>query len=126
VLVLVPDPETFEQHPVVGVAGGVVLLLVAVAVGTGGVIVRVAVGGVPVTVGVGVPCAGCTVRNTALTDPQVWYPWKSLTPLPRTKRMCLPMESGVVSTVACTVTVGEPKLPVIAMAVPPAQGGVSM
>ena len=53
-----------------------------VGVGRGvavGVTVAVAVG-----VGVGVE-PPVTSRNAALIGPQVWKPWKSLTPRPRTK-----------------------------------------
>ena len=55
----------------VGVGLGVDVA-VGVAVGVGGTL----------GVGVGPPV---TSRNAALTGPQVWKPWKSLTPRPRTK-----------------------------------------
>ena len=92
---------------------------VAVAVGVG---VDVGVG-VTLGVGVGPPV---TSRNAALIGPQVWKPWKSLTPRPRTKIRWRPIDRLAVLMVALTATVGELKLPFIGMAVPPAQGGVSM
>ena len=100
----------------VGVGGGVG---VGVAVG---VAVAVAVG-VAVGVGVGPPV---TSRNAALIGPQVWKPWKSLTPRPRTKITWRPTDRLAVFMVASTATVGELNVPFIGMAVPPAQGGVSM
>src|SRR6476620_6953161 len=102
----------------VGVAVGVTVA-VAVAVG---VMVAVAVG---VAVGVGVE-PPVTSRNAALIGPQVWKPWKSLTPRPRTKITWRPTDRLAVFTVALTATVGELNVPFIGMAVPPAQGGVSM
>jgi len=104
----------------VGVAVGVaVAVAVAVAVGVGvGVVVAVAVG-----VGVAPPV---TSRNAALIGPQVWKPWKSLTPRPRTKITWRPSGRVAVFMVASTATVGELNAPFIGMAVPPAQGGVSM
>src|SRR5438477_2810612 len=106
----------------VGVAPGV-----GVAVGVGvGVAVSVGVDvGVGVTPGVGVG-PPVTSRNAALIGPQVWKPWKSLTPRPRTKITWRPTDRPAVSMVASTATVGEVNEPVIGMAVPPAQGGVSM
>ena len=92
---------------------------VAVAVGVG-----VDVGaGVTLGVGVGPPV---TSKNAALIGPQVWKPWKSLTPRPRTKITWRPTDRLAVFMVASTATVGELNVPFIAMAVPPAQGGVSM
>ena len=102
---------------------------VAVAVGVGVVVaVGVAVGvGVIVGVGVGVGVAPpVTSRNAALIGPQVWKPWKSLTPRPRTKITWRPTDRLAVFMVASTATVGELNVPFIGMAVPPAQGGVSM
>ena len=96
---------------------------VAVAVGVG---VDVGVGvtlGVGVGVGVGPPV---TSRNAALIGPQVWKPWKSLTPRPCTKITWRPADRLAVSMVASTATVGESNEPFIGMAVPPAQGGVSI
>jgi hypothetical protein len=98
-----------------------------VGVGRGvavGVAVAVAVA-VAVGVGVGVP-PPVTSRNAALTGPQVWKPWKSLTPRPRTKITWRPTDRLAVFMVASTGTVGELNVPFIGMAVPPAQGGVSM
>ena len=94
-------------------------------VGVGrGVAVGVAVPvAVALGVGVGPPV---TSRNAALTGPQVWKPWKSLTPRPRTKITWRPTDRLVVFMVASTATVGELNVPFIGMAVPPAQGGVSM
>ena len=92
-----------------------------VGVGLG---VDVAVG-VAVGVGVGVP-PPVTSRNAALTGPQVWKPWKSLTPRPCTKITWWPTDRLAVFMVASTATVGELNAPFIGMAVPPAQGGVSM
>ena len=92
---------------------------VAVAVGVG---VDVGVG-VTLGVGVGPPV---TSRNAALIGPQVWKPWKSLTPRPRTKITWRPTDRLAVFMVASTATVGELNAPFIGMAVPPAQGGVSM
>ena len=98
---------------------------VAVAVGVGVVVaVGVAVG-VGVIVGVGVE-PPVTSRNAALIGPQVWKPWKSLTPRPRTKITWRPTDRLAVFTVALTATVGELNVPFIGMAVPPAHGGVSM
>ena len=102
-----------------------------VGVGLGvevGVAVGVAVGvmvavGIGVAVGVGPPV---TSRNAALIGPQVWKPWKSLTPRPRTKITWRPTDRLAVFMVALTATVGELNVPFIGMAVPPAQGGVSM
>ena len=92
-----------------------------VGVGLG---VDVAVGvGVTLGVGVGPPV---TSRNAALIGPQVWKPWKSLTPRPRTKITWRPADRPAVFMVALTATVGELNVPFIGMAVPPAQGGVSM
>ena len=92
---------------------------VAVAVGVG---VDVGVG-VTLGVGVGPPV---TSRNAALIGPQVWKPWKSLTPRPCTKITWRPTGRLAVSMVASTATVGELNAPFMGMAVPPAQGGVSM
>ena len=98
---------------------------VAVAVGVGVVVaVGVAVG-VGVIVGVGVE-PPVTSRNAALIGPQVWKPWKSLTPRPRTKITWRPTDRLAVFMVASTATVGELNVPFIGMAVPPAHGGVSM
>ena len=83
-----------------------------------GVVVAVAVG-----VGVAPPV---TSRNAALIGPQVWKPWKSLTPRPRTKMTWRPADRLAVFMVASTATVGELNAPFIAMAAPPAHGGVSM
>ena len=105
-----------------GVGLGVV---VAVGVGVGvaaGVGVDVGVG-VTLGVGVGPPV---TSRNAALIGPQVWKPWKSLTPRPCTKITWRPTDRLAVLMVALTATVGELNVPFIGMAVPPAQGGVSM
>ena len=96
----------------VGVGRGVVVgvaVAVAVALGLG--------------VGVGPPV---TSRNAALIGPQVWKPWKSLTPRPCTKITWRPTDRLAVFMVASTATVGELNVPFIGMAVPPAQGGVSM
>lgn len=106
-------------------------LTVADGVGLGGVAVGVTVGvgvavGVGVTVGVGVAPPTVTSRNAALIGPQVWKPWKSVTPRPRTKITWRPSDRLAVLIVAVTATVGELNVPVIGMAVPPAQGGVSM
>ena len=91
-----------------------------------GVAVPVAVAlGVGVGVGVGV-APPVTSRNAALTGPQVWKPWTSLTPRPRTKITWRPTDRLAVFMVASTATVGELNVPFIGMAVPPAQGGVSM
>jgi len=110
----------------VGVA---VALTVAVGVAVGvavAVAVAVAVGvGVGVTLGVGVE-PPVTSRNAALIGPQVWKPWKSFTPRPRTKITWRPTDRLTVFMVASTATVGELNVPFIGMAVPPAQGGVSM
>ena len=79
--------------------------------------------GVTLGVGVGPPV---TSRNAALIGPHVWKPWKSLTPRPRTKITWRPTDRLAVFMVASTATVGELNVPFIGMAVPPAQGGVSM
>ena len=94
-------------------------------VGVGrGVAVGVAVAvAVALGVGVGPPV---TSRNAALIGPQVWKPWKSFTPRPRTKITWRPTDRLAVFMVASTATVGELNVPFIGMAVPPAQGGVSM
>ena len=94
-------------------------------VGVGrGVAVGVAVAvAVALGVGVGPPV---TSRNAALIGPQVWKPWKSLTPRPCTKITWRPTDRLAVFMVASTATVGELNVPFIGMAVPPAQGGVSM
>jgi hypothetical protein len=100
-------------------------VVVAVGVGVGvaaGVGVDVGVGVTP-GVGVGPPV---TSRNAALIGPQVWKPWKSLTPRPCTKITWRPTDRLAVFMVASTATVGELNVPFIGMAVPPAQGGVSM
>src|SRR5882757_7714673 len=120
----------------VGVAVGVAVVVavavavgvaVAVAVGVGvTVAVAVAVGvGVGVTLGVGVG-PPVTSRNVALIGPQVWKPWKSLTPRPCTKITWRPTDRLAVFMVALTATVGELNVPFIGMAVPPAHEGVSM
>ena len=98
-----------------------VAVAVGVAVGVG-VIVGV---GVAVAVGVGV-APPVTSRNAAVIGPQVWKPWKSVTPRPRTKITWRPTDRLAVFMVASTATVGELNVPFIGMAVPPAQGGVSM
>ena len=85
-----------------------------------GVVVPVAVA---LGVGVGPPV---TSRNAALIGPQVWKPWKALTPRPCTKIPWRPTERLAVFMVASTATVGELNVPFIGIAVPPAQGGVSM
>ena len=90
-----------------------------VGVGLGGIVAV----GVAVGVGIGPPV---TSRNAALIGPQVWKPWKSLTPRPCTKIMWRPTDRLAVPMVASTATVGELNAPFIGMAVPPAQGGVSM
>jgi hypothetical protein len=118
----------------VAVAVGVgVVVAVGVAVGVG-VIVGVAVGvgvtvgvdvGVGVILGVGV-APPVTSRNAALIGPQVWKPWKSFMPRPRTKITWRPTDRLAVLMVASTATVGELNVPFIGMAVPPAQGGVSV
>ena len=96
---------------------------VAVAVGVGvGVAAGVGVG-VILGVGVGPPV---TSKNAALIGPQVWKPWKSLTPRPCTKITWRPTDRLAVFMVALTATVGESNEPFIEMAVPPVQGGVSM
>ena len=106
----------------VGLGVGVGLALaVALAVD---VAVAVAVA-VAVGVAVGVP-PPVTSRNAALIGPQVWKPWKSFTPRPRTKITWRPTDRLAVFIVALTATVGELNVPFIGMAVPPAQGGVSM
>ena len=102
-----------------------VALAVAVAVAVAvGVAVGVAVA-VAAAVGVGV-APPVTSRNAALIGPQVWKPWKSFTPRPRTKITWRPTDRLPVLIVASTATVGELNVPFIGMAVPPAQGGVSM
>src|SRR5204862_6308804 len=104
----------------VGVCLGVeVCVAVGVTVGVG---VDVGVG-VTLGVGVGPPV---TSRNAALIGPHVWKPWKSLTPRPCTKITWRPADRLAVFMVASTATVGESNEPFIGMAVPPAQGGVSM
>jgi hypothetical protein len=94
-------------------------------VGVGrGVTVGVAVAvAVALGVGVGPPV---TSRNAALIGPQVWKPWKSLTPRPCTKITWRPADRLAVFMVASTATVGESNEPFIGMAVPPSHGGVSM
>ena len=95
-----------------------------VAVGVGvGVTAGVGVG---VTLGIGVGVPPVTSRNAALIGPQVWKPWKSLTPRPCTKITWRPADRLAVFMVASTATVGELNEPFIGIAVPPAQGGVSM
>ena len=100
-----------------------------VGVGLGvvvGVVVAVAVEvAVAVAVGVGV-APPVTSKNAALIGPQVWKPWKSLTPRPLTKMTWRPTDRLAVFMVASTATVGELNEPFIGIAVPPAQGGVSM
>jgi hypothetical protein len=115
-----------------GLCGGVGLGLgVGRGLGEGvglGVAVAVGVGvdvGVGVTLGVGVG-PPVTSKNAALIGPQVWKPWKSLTPRPCTKITWRPTDRLAVLMVASTATVGELNAPFIGMAVPPAQGGVSM
>ena len=66
---------------------------VAVAVGVG---VDVGVG-VTLGVGVGPPV---TSKNAALIGPQVWKPWKSLTPRPCTKITWRPTDRLAVFMVA--------------------------
>jgi hypothetical protein len=83
--------------------------------------------GLGVAVGVGVGVAPpVTSKNAALIGPQVWKPWKSLTPRPCTKITWRPTDRLAVLMFASTATVGELNVPFIAMAAPPAQGGVSM
>ena len=83
--------------------------------------------GLAVAVGVGVWVEPpVTSRNAALIGPQVWKPWKSLAPRPCTKITWRPADRLAVSMVASTATVGELNAPFIGMAVPPAQGGMSM
>src|SRR5438874_6553046 len=111
-----------------GLRGGVGLGLgVGRGLGEGvGLGVAVAVGvGVGVTLGVGVG-PPVTSKNAALIGPQVWKPWKSLTPRPCTKITWRPTDRLAVFMVALTATVGESNEPFIGMAVPPVQGGVSM
>jgi hypothetical protein len=113
----------------VGVAGvtvGVGVAGVTVGVGVAGVAVGVGVGVDGVTVGVGVAPPTATSRNAALIGPQVSKPWKLFTPRPRTKITWRPNDRLAVFIVALTATVGELNVPFIGMAVPPAQGGVSM
>src|SRR5262249_61444007 len=89
-----------------------------------GVGVGVAAGvGVDVGVGVGVG-PPVTSKNAALIGPQVWKPWKSLTPRPLTKITWRPTDRLAVLMVASTATVGELNEPLIWMAVTQAQGGV--
>ena len=142
VVVGVTEGETVAVALAVGVAVAVAVgVAVAVAVGVGvevapgvGVAVGVGVGvaaGVGVDVGEGVtPGVGVgppvTSRNAALIGPQVWKLWKSLTPRPRTKITWRPADRLAVFIVALTATVDELNVPFIGMAVPPAQGGVSM
>ena len=112
----------------VGVSrGATVAVAVAVGVAVGvTVAVAVAVGvGVGVTLGVGVG-PPVTSRNAALIGPQVWKPWKSLAPRPRTKITWRPTDRLAVFMVALAATVGELNVPLIGMPVPPAHGGVSM
>lgn len=90
------------------------------------VAVAVAVGVGLKGLGVGVGVEAVTSRNAAPIGPQVWKPWKSLTPRPRTKITWRPTDRLAVFMVASTGTVGELNVPFIGMAVPPAQGGVSM
>ena len=113
-------PEAVAVAVGVGVVVAVAVA-VAVAVGVG---VDVGVGLIGLGVGVGVEAV--TSRNAAPIGPQVWKPWKSLTPRPRTKITWRPTERLAVFMVALTATVGELNVPFIGMAVPPAQGGVSM
>ena len=111
-----------------GVALGVVVAVVVGVAVAGAVAVAVAEGvtvGLGLTLGVGV-APPVTSRNAALIGPQVWKPWKSLTPRPCTKITWRPADRLAVSMVASTGTVGELNVPVIGMAVPLAQGGVSM
>ena len=83
--------------------------------------------GLAVAVGVGVGVEPpVTSRNAALIGPQVWKPWKLFTPRPRTKITWRPADRLAVFMVALTATVGEVNVPFIGIAVPPAQGGVSM
>ena len=92
--------------------GVVVAVEVAVAVGVAvgvGVIVGVDVG-LAVAVGVGV-APPVTSRNAALIGPQVWKPWKSLAPRPRTKITWRPTDRLAVFIVASTATVGELNVP---------------
>lgn len=107
-----------------GLAVGAIL---GVGVGLGvDVGVGVVVGeGVILGVGVGV-VPPVTSRKAALIGPHVWKPWKSFTPRPRTKIIWRPTHRPAVSMVASTGTVGELNVPFMEMAVPPAQGGVSM
>ena len=118
-------PEAVAVAVGVGVVVAVgVAVAVAVAVGVG-VLVGVGVAvAVPVAVGVGV-APPVTSRNAALNGPQVWKPWKSFTPRPRTKITWRPTDRPVVSMVALTGTVGELKVPLMGIAVPPSHGGVS-
>ena len=108
-----------------GVGRGLgVAVVIGVGVGvTAGVGVDVGRG---VTLGVGVGPPPVTSRNAALIGPQVWKPWKSLTPRPCTKITWRPTDRLAVFMVASTATVGESNEPFIGMAVPPTQGGVSM
>ena len=101
----------------------------ALGVGVGlGVVVGV---GVDVGVGlkglgVGVGVEAVTSKNAALIGPQVWKPWKSLKPRPRTKITWRPIDRPPEFMVWSTATVGELNAPFIGMAVPPSQGGVSI
>ena len=110
------------------------LLGVAVGVGVGpvvgvlvgaGVLVGVGVGPtVGVLVGVGVGPAIVTLRKMALTAPQELPASR-----PRTYKVWRPALSPVLSTLAVAFSLVALKAPspaLIAMGVPPAQGGVSM
>src|ERR1043166_475599 len=115
----------------VGVGVGVGVGLGGVGVGVVGVGVGVGVvGGVGVGVGVipgvGVGTGPVISRNAALIGPQVWKPWKLFTPRPRTKMMWRPTDRPVVFMVAVTGSVCASNELMMGMAVPPAQGGVSM
>ena len=106
----------------VGVAG-VGVGVAGVGVGVAGVGVGVALG---VTLGVGVGPPVATSRKAAVIGPQVSRPWTLFTPRPRTKITWRPNDRLAVFIVALTATVAELNVPFIGMAVPPAQGGVSM
>jgi hypothetical protein len=130
--VVADGPPGVWVGSVVGVFGVFVGVLLGVMVGVllgGTVIVGVRVGvlagAVEVTVGV-LPPLGSIHNHAAVMGPHVSKPWKGVPPRPRTKIMWRPIERLVVSMVAATGTVCEVKLPVIATAVPPAQGGVSI
>jgi hypothetical protein len=58
------------------------------------VAVAVAVGVGLKGLGVGVGVEAVTSRNAAPIGPQVWKPWKSLTPRPRTKITWRPTDSA--------------------------------